>query len=151
MKHPMFELETPIVVALITGAIALFAILANHRLLKHRESNVFVLEFAATIQASLAALSETRNSGRDAFEVLETHFPTQHRAYLAAIASAGPIRQIRLRWAWKKYFGPQQENDPDWWLPNEYGTVLSNKSENSPESTRRVAIDRLKQILTVSS
>lgn len=136
--------------ALIAGAVALFAMFANHRLLRNRESNALSLEFAATIHASIAALSESRNSGRDAFEVLETHFPKQHRAYLAAIARAGPIRRFRLRWAWKRYFGTQEE-DPNWWLPDEYGTVLSNRRENSPESTRQVAIDRLKQLLTACS
>lgn len=143
------ELETPVLTALIAGAVALFGVLANHRLSVHRENAAALRKFAATLQEAIAALAEPRNVGRDAFAVLEARFPVQHSGYLIAFAAAGPLRRRRLLHAWNEYYGQGPTEDAEWWLPNEYSTVLSNQLANTSEGTRKLATERLENLVRV--
>ena len=145
----MRDLETPIQVALIAGAVALFGVLANHRLSVHRENAGALRKFAATLQESVAELAEPRNVGKDAFAVLEESFPVHHSGCVVALAAAGPIQRYRLRKAWAKYFGQGPTEDLEWWLPNEYGTILSNQLGNTAEGTRQLATERLNAIILI--
>ena len=136
-------------VALIAGAIALFGIFANHRLSLTRDNLAIRRKFTATLHESIAVLSEPRNIAKDAFSILEESFPVHHSAYLSALGASDPIRSCRLRKAWRAYYGEDTDNEQEWWLPNEYGTVLSNKLGNTEDNTRALAIARLQALIAI--
>ena len=144
------QIETPVLTALLTGAIALFAVLANHRLSIVRENSALRMKFIATLHDAIATLSEPRNIAKDAFSLLEESFPAHHSTYLLALSACSPIQKYRLRKAWCTYYGDGADNQ-DWWLPNEYGTVVSNKLDNSEDNTRLLAIQRLETLIAICS
>jgi len=98
---------------------------------------------------AIASLSEPRNIANDAFSILEERFPFQHSVYLLALSACGPVKKARLRKAWCAYYGEEDADEQEWWLPNEYGTVLSNKLDNTEESTRSLAIQRLEALIAI--
>lgn len=106
-------------------------------------------KFAATLQEAIAALAEPHNIAKDAFAILEERFPTQHSSYLLALSASGPIKKIRLRRAWRAYYSDEGADEQEWWLPNEYGTVLSNKPGNTDENTRSLATRRLEVLIAI--
>lgn len=141
------ELEMPVLAALIAAAIALFGILANHRLSVYRENAATVRTFATILQEAIAVLDEPRNTKKDAFAILEERFPVQYGAYLNAVGAAGLLRRACLRRAWREYYGQEAAEETEWWLPNEYSSILSNQLGNDPDSTRRLATSRLDKII----
>lgn len=106
-------------------------------------------KFAATLHEAIAALAEPRNIAKDAFVILEERFPSQHSSYLLALSACGPIKKNRLQKAWRAYYSDEGADEQEWWLPNEYGTVLSNKLGNTEENTRLLAIQRLEALIAI--
>ena len=145
------KIETSLLLTLIAGAIALFGILANHRLSVERENIATRRKFATTLCDAIVTLSEPRNFGKDAFSILEDSFPIHHSTYLLSYSASGFLRKHRLSKAWRAYYGNEANGELDWWLPNEYGTIISNKLSNTTENTKSLAIQRLNNIIKICS
>lgn len=141
------EISTPILAALVAGGLGLFGVLANHRLTLHRDRMATLRSFARLLQEDLAALEEPRNNPKDAFSLLEQRFSTQYSSYITAIQAASPIQRIRMRKAWREYYGDETGEEAEWWLPNEYSTILSNQLKNTPENTKALARHRLGRLI----
>ena len=110
---------------------ALIEAAVSHLLAENLQRHELIAVFS---RIDVALLSEPRNIGKDAFLLLEDAFPVQHTGYLSALGAMGLFGKWRLRKAWLAYYG--DENEEEWWLPNEYGTLLSNKVENTAENTK---------------
>jgi hypothetical protein len=123
--------------------------MANHLLSIERENIVVRRKFIATLLDAISALAEPRNITKDAFVTLEQRFFSHHSAYHLALNACGPIRKYRLRKSWCDYYGADETDEQEWWLPNEYGTILSNKLGNTADNTRSLAIKRLKTLIDI--
>ena len=125
------------VLAALIGVLGAFAV-------QRRNSRSSVLgNFVSILSADIASLNASPD--RDAYSILETRFPIQHGAFIQTLQVTSLFDKSKLKRAWKDYHG--KDGEQEWWLPNEYSVISSNKLANTPEGTRRLAIHRLNAIL----
>ena len=98
---------------------------------------------------AVAALNNAPTS-RDAFSILERSFSDHRVAFIVALAGAGWWRRWRLRKAWLRYYGPDDDSD-GYYRASEYSPLLSNEMGKTNESTRSVAIHRINSLIHACS
>ena len=105
--------------------------------------------FTDVLAADVKALNDPANIGRDAFSILEHRLTIHYRGFILAYNAADWITKFRLGNAWAEYYG--EGGEQEWYLPNEYSTLLSNQLKNTHENTKRLAVRRLNVLIKLCS
>ena len=105
--------------------------------------------FISCLAEDIAALESAENISSDAFAILEKRFDIQHKQFIDVYSEVDLASKCRLRAAWKEYYG--EENEQDWYLPNEYSVLMSNQLKNTAENTKKLAICRIKALVKICS
>ena len=126
----------------------------NHCLASRRDRAIRVAaakaNFISCLVEGIAALESVENISSDAFAILEERFDIQHKQFMDVYNSkVGLVSKCRLRAAWKEYYG--EENEQEWYLPNEYSVLMSNQLKNTAENTKKLAIRRIKALVKICS
>ena len=125
----------------------------NHCLASRRDRAIRVAaakaNFISCLAEDIAALESAENISSDAFAILEKRFDIQHKQFIDVYSKVGLASKCRLRAAWKEYYG--EENEQDWYLPNEYSVLMSNQLKNTAENTKKLAICRIKALVKICS
>ena len=126
----------------------------NHCLASRRDraNRVAVAKanFISCLTEDIAALESAENISSDALAILKERFDIQHKQFMDVYNSkVGLVSKCRLRAAWKEYYG--EENEQEWYLPNEYSALMSNQLKNTAENTKKLAICRIKALVKICS
>ena len=105
--------------------------------------------FISCLVEGIAALESVENISSDAFAILEERFDIQHKQFIDVYSKVDLVSKRRLRAAWKEYYG--EENEQEWYLPNEYSVLKSNRLKNTAENTKKLAICRIKALVKICS
>lgn len=142
MGNEILIIVTSVLTALIVQIVA-------HRLARSRDKNADNKKFVALLNEAIANLSDPKNNQKDAYSILDDRFKSHHIIYLSILSIASPLTKLRLKWAWKIYFG--DDGEQEWWLANEYSALLSNKLSNNFENTRLLAKARISCLVKLCS
>ena len=102
-------------------------------------------EFANRLSKDIAILKSSDNIQMDAHSILKGSFDKQHAIYIKLRNSLDAPDKDRFNDAWQIYYG--EEDEQEWYLPNEYSTLLSSQLKNTSENTKQLAIGRIEKIL----
>ena len=105
--------------------------------------------FSSFLTEDIAALESAENISTDALAILKERFDIQHKQFIDVYSKVGLVSKCRLRAAWKEYYG--EENEQEWYLPNEYSVLMSNQLKNTAENTKKLAIRRIKALVKICS
>ena len=105
--------------------------------------------FISCLTEDIAALESAENISSDALAILKERFDIQHKQFIDVYSEVDLASKCRLRAAWKEYYG--EENEQDWYLPNEYSVLMSNQLKNTAENTKKLAICRIKALVKICS
>ncbi|HJX11069.1 MAG TPA: hypothetical protein VJ733_11305 [Candidatus Binatia bacterium] len=105
--------------------------------------------FSSFLTEDIAALESAENISTDALAILKERFDIQHKQFIDVYSEVDLASKCGLRAAWKEYYG--EENEQDWYLPNEYSVLMSNQLKNTAENTKKLAICRIKALVKICS
>ena len=105
--------------------------------------------FISCLAEDIAALESAENISSDAFAILEKRFDIQRKQFIDVCSKVGLVSKCRLRAAWKEYH--EEENEQEWYRPNEYSVLMSNQLKNTAENTKKLAIRRIKALVKICS
>jgi len=130
----------------------------NHCLASRRDraNRVAVAKanFISCLTEDIAALESAENISTDALAILKERFDIQHKQFIDVYSEVDLASKCRLRAAWKEYYGEEnegEENEQEWYLPNEYSALMSNQLKNTAENTKKLAICRIKALVKICS
>ena len=110
--------------------------------------------FSSFLTEDIAALESAENISTDALAILKERFDIQHKQFIDVYSKVDLVSKRRLRAAWKEYYGEEnegEENEQEWYLPNEYSALMSNQLKNTAENTKKLAICRIKALVKICS
>lgn len=143
------KIISKIPVGLFTALASLIAALVALYGLRRHMNAPAIRAFIECLAADIAALNDPSNESRDAFTILEHRFVVHHQHFIPVYRAAGWLRRMHLRRVWTEYYG--EENEQNWYLPNEYSVLLSNQLKNTAENTKQLAIHRLQCLIRLCS
>lgn len=124
------------------------ALVALYSLRRHMNAPA-IRAFIECLAADIAALNDPSNGTNDAFTILEHRFTIHHQHFIPVYRAADWLLRMHLHKVWAEYYG--EENEQDWYLPNEYSVLLSNQLKNTVENTKHLAIHRLQCLIKLCS